>query len=81
MGKLDNMSIGELYSLKSAAKSICDDYAEMATTYSLVHGNKTFDELHDDEKEIIRERQLFYGYVQKINNKLKEKFKEVLEDD
>ena len=76
MGKLNDMSYSELYSLRCAAKSICDDLSEMATTYSVVNGNVPFDELPNEMQRYISERQEFYGYVQEINEILKNKIRQ-----
>lgn len=76
-----DMSYAELYSLRCAAKSICDDLSEMATTYSVVHGNKQFQDLPDDMQQLISERQEFYGYIQTLNDVLKNKIREEFKND
>jgi len=73
-------SAGELYGLRCAAKSICDDYAEIASTYNLVHGVSSYDELPKETKVLIDERQRFFGYVQQINQALELKLKEVFDE-
>lgn len=73
-------SPSELYGLRCAAKSICDDYAEMSSTYNLVHGGSSYDELPPETKALINERQRFFGYVQQINQVLELKLKEVFNE-
>ena len=80
MKKLQDMDFSELYSLRCAAKSICDDLSEMATTYSVVNGNVEFCDLPAEMQKTITERQEFYGYVQRINEHLKTKIRETFSE-
>ena len=81
MKNLEDMNYSELYSLRCAAKSICDDLSEMATTYSIVNGSVEYRDLPVEMQKTITERQEFYGYVQCINEYLKNKIRETFKDD
>ena len=70
------MELDELLTLYSAVSNICQDYSRMTDGYSLATGDKLFDNIPEDIRIMIKERQEFFSYREKIRNILKSKIRE-----
>lgn len=70
------MELDELLTLYSAVSNICQDYSRMTDGYSLATGDKLFNNIPEDIRIIIKERQEFFSYREKIRNILKSKIRE-----
>lgn len=70
------MELDKLITLYSAVSNICQDYSRMTDGYSLATGDKLFDNIPEDIRIMIKERQEFFSYREKIRNILKNKIRE-----
>lgn len=70
------MELDELLTLYSAVSNICQDYSRMTDGYSLATGDKLFNNIPEDIRIMIKERQEFFSYREKIRNILKSKIRE-----
>lgn len=70
------MELDELLTLYSAVSNICQDYSRMTDGYSLATGDKFFNNIPEDMRIMIKERQEFFSYREKIRNILKSKIRE-----
>lgn len=57
--KSDVLEIGSLYGL---LVEICNDYSRMTDGYSLATGDSKFENLPDEVKKMVKERQEFLSY-------------------
>jgi hypothetical protein len=67
------MELDKLLTLYSAVSNICQDYSRMTDGYSLATGDNKFEEIPEDIRRMIRERQEFFSYRSKIKSLLREK--------
>jgi hypothetical protein len=70
------MELDELLTLYNAVSNICQDYSRMTDGYSLATGDKLFNNIPEDIRIMIKERQEFFSYREKIRNILKSKIRE-----
>ena len=70
------MELDELITLYGAISTICQDYSRMTDGYSLATGDKLFNNIPEDIRIMIKERQEFFSYREKIRNILKSKIRE-----
>ena len=70
------MELDELLTLYSAVSNICQDYSRMTDGYSLATGDKLFNNIPEDIRIMIKERQEFFSYREKVRNLLKSKIRE-----
>ena len=70
------MEFDELITLYNAISTICQDYSRMTDGYSLATGDKLFDNIPEDIRIMIKERQEFFSYREKVRNLLKSKIRE-----
>ena len=70
------MELDKLITLYSAVSNICQDYSRMTDGYSLATGDKLFDNIPEDIRIMIKERQEFFSYREKVRNLLKSKIRE-----
>jgi hypothetical protein len=70
------MELDKLITLYSAVSNICQDYSRMTDGYSLATGDKLFNNIPEDIRIMIKERQEFFSYREKIRNILKSKIRE-----
>ena len=68
-----NIGLDKLLTLYSAINEICQDYSRMTDGYSLATGDIKFEEIPEDIRRMIRERQEFFSYRSKIKSLLREK--------
>lgn len=66
-------TLEELLTLYSALNEICQDYSRMTDGYSLATGDKNFESIPSEIKEMINERQEFFSYRLKVKSLLREK--------
>jgi len=65
-----------LITLYNAISTICQDYSRMTDGYSLATGDKLFNNIPEDIRIMIKERQEFFSYREKVRNLLKSKIRE-----
>ncbi len=70
------MELDELLTLYNAVSNIFQDYSRMTDGYSLATGDKLFNNIPEDIRIMIKERQEFFSYREKIRNILKSKIRE-----
>ena len=70
------MELDELITLYGAISTICQDYSRMTDGYSLATGDKLFSNIQEDIRIMIKERQEFFSYREKVRNLLKSKIRE-----
>jgi len=70
------MELDELITLYNAISTICQDYSRMTDGYSLATGDKLFNNIPEDIRIMIKERQEFFSYREKVRNLLKSKIRE-----
>jgi len=66
-------TLESLLTLYSALNEICQDYSRMTDGYSLATGDKNFQAIPNEIKEMISERQEFFSYRLKVKSLLREK--------
>ena len=71
-----NMELDKLLTLYGAVSNICQDYSRMTDGYSLATGDKRFEHIPEDIRLMIKERQEFFSYKDKVRNLLKSKIRE-----
>lgn len=71
--ELEDLSLEELHTMYSIVGEICGDYSKMTDNYSLVTGDNKFENIPDEVKGMITERQLFVSYRLKLKEALKNK--------
>ena len=79
--KLEKMSIGELYEIYTIVKDLCGEYARMTDNYSLATGDAKFEHLNTDMENMIQERQRFFTYKHRLGEEIKNRVKQVFEDE
>ena len=77
--KLKKMSFNNLAGLYSVINEICSDYSRMTDGYSLATGDKMFETMPEDIKNMIDERQRFFSYRNVVKDILKDKIIKTLE--
>ena len=70
------MELDKLLTLYGAISNLCQDYSRMTDGYSLATGDKQFENIPEDIRNMIKERQEFFSYKDKIRNLLKSKVRE-----
>ena len=70
------MELDELITLYNAISTICQDYSRMTDGYSLATGDKLFSNIPEGIRIMIKERQEFFSYREKVRNLLKSKIRE-----
>jgi hypothetical protein len=70
------MELDKLLTLYGAISNLCQDYSRMTDGYSLATGDKQFENIPEDIRNMISERQEFFSYKDKIRNLLKSKVRE-----
>ncbi len=78
--KLENLSLEELHTLYSIVGELCADYSKMTDNYSLTTGDNMFENLPDEVRGMINDRQLFISYRLKIKEALINKVKAEMEN-
>lgn len=76
--RIDNKSLDELMTLYNALTAICDDYSRMTDGYTLSTGDSTFENLPDEVKVMIKERQEFFFMKRSVLDLLKIKVAEAV---
>lgn len=70
------MELDKLLTLYGAISNLCQDYSRMTDGYSLATGDKQFENIPEDIRNMISERQEFFSYKDKIRKLLKSKVRE-----
>ncbi len=78
--KLENLSLEELHALYTIVGELCADYSKMTDNYSLTTGDNMFENLPDEVRGMINDRQLFISYRLKIKEALINKIKAEMEN-
>ena len=68
--KLEHLSLEELHTLYAIVGELCGDYSKMTDNYSLTTGDNMFENLPDEVREMINDRQLFISYRLKLKEAL-----------
>lgn len=79
--KLKTMSIDKLGSLYGVINELCADYSRMTDGYSLATGDKMFETMPDDIKNMISERQKFFSYRNIVKEIIKDKVIKIMENE
>ena len=75
-----NVTLDKLLTLYTAITDICQDYSRMTDGYSLATGDIKFEEIPEDIRNMIKERQEFFSYRSKIKSLLREKILEEMKN-
>ena len=78
--KLEHLSLEELHTLYAIVGELCGDYSKMTDNYSLTTGDNMFENLPDEVREMINDRQLFISYRLKLKESLINKIKIEMEN-
>lgn len=78
--KLEHLSLEELHTLYAIVGELCGDYSKMTDNYSLTTGDNMFENLPDEVREMINDRQLFISYRLKLKEALINKIKIEMEN-
>lgn len=78
--KLENLSLEELHTIYSIVGELCADYSKMTDNYSLTTGDNMFENLPDEVRGMINDRQLFISYRLKLKEALINKVKAEMEN-
>lgn len=78
--KLENLSLEELHTLYTVVGELCADYSKMTDNYSLTTGDNMFENLPDEVKVMINDRQLFVSYRLKVKEALINRVKAEMEN-
>ena len=73
--KLDSLTI--LYGI---INEICSDYSRMTDGYSLATGDRMFENMPKDIKNMIDDRQRFFSYRNIVKDVIKNKLTKVMEN-
>lgn len=79
--KLKTMGIDKLASLYGIINELCADYSRMTDGYSLATGDKMFETMPDDIKNMISERQKFFSYRNILKEIIKDKIIKIMENE
>lgn len=79
--KLKAMKIDKLVSLYGVINELCADYSRMTDGYSLATGDKMFETMPDDIKNMIDDRQKFFSYRNVVKEILKDKIIKIMENE
>lgn len=71
--KVKDLSLDKLSALYSILNSVCEEYAEMTDAYSLSTGDSKFENLSNEMKSLISQRQEYFSLKQKVKNIIKDK--------
>lgn len=78
--KLENLSLEKLHTIYTIVGELCADYSKMTDNYSLTTGDNMFENLPDEVRGMINDRQLFISYRLKIKEALINKVKAEMEN-
>lgn len=78
---LKRMGIDKLASLYSIINEICADYSRMTDGYSLATGDKMFETMPEDIRNMIDDRQKFFSYRNTIKEIIKDKIVKIIENE
>lgn len=78
--KLEDFEFEKLISLYGVVNEICQDYSRMTDGYSLATGDEMFESMPEDIKEMIKERQVFFSYRNRIKKILKDSIVKIMKD-
>ena len=77
--KLTKLSLEELHNLYGIVNEICGEFTRMTDNYSLATGDNKFENLPEDVKNMVNDRQRFVSYKLKLKDALVVKIKEEME--
>jgi hypothetical protein len=70
------MELDKILTLYGAINTVCQEYSRMTDGYSLATGDKKFEQIPEEIRDMISERQEFFSYKDKMRNLLKDKIRE-----
>lgn len=77
--ELNRLGLEKLQLLYGIVNEICSDYAKMTDNYSLATGDNKFENIPQDIREMIKDRQKFFSYKITLKNVLADKVTKELE--
>lgn len=78
---LDNSDIDKLSSIYVLLNDICSDYSRMTDGYSIATGDNKFENVPNDIREMIEERQTFFNYRNNVKDIIKNEIRKIMNDD
>lgn len=78
--KLEDLSLEELHTIYTIVGEICADYSKMTDNYSLTTGDNKFENIPDEVKGMIKDRQRFVSYRLKLKDALIKKIIKEMEN-
>ena len=78
--RIKNFRLDKLSALYSIINEICVDYSRMTDGYSLVTGDKKFENIPEEMRMMINDRQRYYSYKNVIKEIIKEKITNIMEN-
>ena len=73
-------NLNEMSSLYSLLTDICSDYSRMTDGYSIATGDNKFEQIPDEIREMINERQRFYEYRNIVKDCIKTEIVTIMEN-
>ena len=77
--KLEDLGLDELHSLYSVVNEICSEYSRMTDGYSLATGDNKFENIPEEVRGMIKDRQRFVSYKLRLKNALINKINDEME--
>ena len=79
LSNIENSNIDKLSSLYVILSEICADFSRMTDGYSLATGDKMFENVPDEVKEMIEDRQKFFSYRNVVKDCIKNEIVKIME--
>lgn len=76
----EDVGMDKLLTLYSAISNICQDFSRMTDGYSLATGDKQFERIPEDIRNMIKERQEFFSYKDRVRNIIKAKIRKEMSE-
>ena len=76
----EDVGMDKLLTLYSAISNICQDFSRMTDGYSLATGDKRFERIPEDIRNMIKERQEFFSYKDRVRNIIKAKIRKEMSE-
>ena len=76
----EDIGLDKVLTLYSAISNICQDFSRMTDGYSLATGDKQFERIPEDIRNMIKERQEFFSYKDRVRNIIKAKIRKEMSE-
>ena len=76
----EDIGLDKLLTLYGAISNICQDFSRMTDGYSLATGDKQFERIPEDIRNMIKERQEFFSYKDRVRNIIKTKIRKEMSE-